>query len=48
MTIICYGWQVKKLPYMEVFEHFANNLWSHCAWHITLFLVWHSTHYSHL
>ena len=23
----------------ESFEHFANNLWSHCAWHITLFLV---------
>ena len=25
--------------YMEVFEHYANNLWSHCAWHIALFLV---------
>ena len=36
MTTICYGWQVRKLPYMEVFEHFANNLWSHC--HIWKFL----------
>ena len=48
MAIIRYGRQVKKLPYMEVFEHFANNLWSHCAWNITLFLVRYSTHYSHL
>ncbi len=24
MTSICYGWQAfRKLPYMEVFEHFA-------------------------
>ena len=48
MATICYGWQVRKLPYMEHFEHFANNLWSYCAWHIALFLVWYSTHYSHL
>ena len=36
MTTIRYGWQVYKLPYMEVFEHFPKNLWSHCAWHIVL------------
>ena len=39
MTKILYGWQVRKLPYMEVFEQFANNLWSLCSWHIALFLV---------
>ena len=33
---------------MEVFEHFANNLWSHCAQCIALFLVQYSTHYNHL
>ena len=48
MTTIDYSWLVRKLPYMEVFGHFANNLWSHCAWHIALFLVWYSTHCNHL
>ena len=43
MTTIYYDWQVQKLPYMEVFEHFANNSWSHCAMaHCTVpGIVWH-------
>ena len=48
MATICYGWQVRKLPYMEVFEHYVNYLWLHCAWHIALFLRVHRTHYNHL
>ena len=48
ITTICYGWQVQKLPYMEVFEHFADNLWSHSAGHIALLQVWYSTHYDPL
>ena len=31
LTKIWCGWQVRKLPYKEVFEHFTNNLWSHRA-----------------
>ena len=36
MTTICYGWQVRKLPYLEVFDHFTNNLWLHCMAHHTV------------
>ena len=48
MTKISYHWQDGKLPYMEVFEHFANNWWSHSAWYIPPFLVYYSTHYNNL
>ena len=36
MATVCYGWQVRKLQYMEVFEHYAINLWSHCMAHSTV------------
>ena len=26
MATRCYGWQVLEMPYMEVFEYFANNV----------------------
>ena len=31
MTKLCYHWQIYKLPYKEIFERFANNLWPHYA-----------------
>ena len=31
VTKIWSCWRVRKLPYKEVFERFANNLWSHWA-----------------